>query len=222
MSNPLYSPESTQPLQTTPTLKTGDIILSKRVNSSGFIWIFEKLISLFTHSPYVHCALVLKDPTYIHSSLKGYYIWESSWEGIPDPQDGKIKLGVQITNIHDFLYNYPSQKYVRRFTGPENTFAPHRIEEIHKKVYDKPYDIMPQDWIEGIVQVDPQPQKTSRFWCSAFLSYVLVQIGLLPKTLDWSIVRPCDLSVHTSKSSTILPMYEEEIILLPEMYADEV
>lgn len=206
-----------QPLQTIPKLKTGDIILCEQVTSSGFIWLFEKLISLFTRSPYVHCAFVLKDPTYIHSSLKGYYIWESSWEGIPDPQDGKVKFGVQITNIHDFLYNYPSKKYIRRFTGPDDTFTPRKIDEIHKKVYDKPYDIMPQDWIEGILQVDPQPQKTSRFWCSAFVSYVLVQLKLLPTILDWSIVRPCDLSAHSTKQSTTLPLYETEIPLLPDM-----
>ena len=45
--------------------------------------------------------MVLKDPAFIHPNLKGYYgIWESGREGKPDPQDNKIKLGVQITPFH--------------------------------------------------------------------------------------------------------------------------
>ena len=52
--------------------------------------------------------MVIKDPAFIHPSLKGTYIWESSWEGKPDPQDGEIKLGVQIT---PFLEIYDHYKY---------------------------------------------------------------------------------------------------------------
>ena len=43
--------------------------------------------------------MVLKDPSFLHPTLKGLYVWESSWEGKADPQDGKIKLGVQNNSI---------------------------------------------------------------------------------------------------------------------------
>jgi len=38
--------------------------------------------------------------------LEGLYIWESSWEDNPDPQDGKRKLGVQITPIKEVIDAY--------------------------------------------------------------------------------------------------------------------
>ena len=38
--------------------------------------------------------------------LKGYYVWESGWEGTPDPQDGKVKFGVQITPFEEIFQNY--------------------------------------------------------------------------------------------------------------------
>jgi hypothetical protein len=69
-----------------------------------------------------------------------------------------------------------------------------KLEEIHKVVYDKPYDIHPGDWIGAINRTDSQPQKTDRFWCSALVSYILVKLGFLSDNLDWSIVRPQDLS----------------------------
>ena len=41
----------------------------------------------------------LKDPDYISPALKGVFVWQSGWENKKDPQDEKIKLGVQITPI---------------------------------------------------------------------------------------------------------------------------
>lgn len=77
-------------------LKTGDILLFD-INESGLLGLFNKAIKYFTNSHFSHVAMVLKDPIFINKNLKGYYIWESSWEGEADPQDNKVKLGVQIT-----------------------------------------------------------------------------------------------------------------------------
>ena len=86
-------------------LKTGDILLFD-FEAGGIFGIFTSLIKYFTKSKFSHVAMVLKDPTFINPSLKGYYVWESSWEdGKPDPQDGKIKLGVQITPFSE-IYDY--------------------------------------------------------------------------------------------------------------------
>ena len=60
-------------------LKTGDILLFD-FNEKGLIGIFNNLIKKFTKSSFSHVAVVLKDPEFIHPSLKGLYIWESSWE----------------------------------------------------------------------------------------------------------------------------------------------
>ena len=160
--------------------------------------------------------MVLKDPSFIHPSLKGYYIWESSWEGKPDPQDGKIKLGVQITPFDEIYQHYKEKKssiYVRRVNCNPELFNDSKLKEIHDVVYNKPYDIVPKDWLEAIERKDSDPQKTDRFWCSALVGYIYTKCGILDSDTDWSILRPSDFSVdgenlrlskdiHLSKTQT--------------------
>ena len=183
-------------------LKTGDILLFD-FNESGFMGIFNNLIKRFTKSDYSHIAMVLKDPSFIHPSLKGYYIWESSWEGKPDPQDGKIKLGVQITPFHeiyDKCVKTNSSITLRRVSN-NSALSEENLSEIHNVVYDKPYDIVPTDWIDAINRKDSHPQKTDRFWCSALIGYIYTRCGLLTNTTDWSILRPSDFSTEENHCS---------------------
>ena len=76
-------------------LKTGDLILF----DNGGCNPLSLLIKYFTGSQITHIAMILKDPDFIAPPLKGYYVWESNYEGEPDPQDDKIKLHVQITPL---------------------------------------------------------------------------------------------------------------------------
>ena len=85
--------------------QTGDILLFNS-HSGGIFGIFTTLIKYFTSSQYSHIAMVLRDPTYFGQNLQGLYVWESSYEGKPDPQDGKIKVGVQITKMETILQEY--------------------------------------------------------------------------------------------------------------------
>ncbi len=183
-------------------LKTGDILLFD-FNESGLMGLFNNLIKKFTKSNYSHVAMVLKDPEFIHPSLKGYYIWESSWEGKPDPQDGKIKLGVQITPFHEILDKCvkTNSAVMLRRVSTNIAFNKQELTEIHNVVYDKPYDIVPTDWIEAINRQDSNPQKTNRFWCSALIGYIYTKCGLLTKTTDWSILRPSDFSTEETHCS---------------------
>ena len=75
-----------------------------------------------------------------------------------------------------------------------NLFA-EKLKEIHDVVYKKPYDICPFDWVEALFQKDFSPQKTDRFWCSALVGYIYTKAGVLKESTDWSILRPCDLSL---------------------------
>ena len=64
-------------------LKTGDLILF----DNGGCNIFSMLIKYFTQSEITHIGMILKDPDFIDPPLQGYYVWESNYEGEPDPQD---------------------------------------------------------------------------------------------------------------------------------------
>ena len=175
-------------------LNTGDILLFD-YEGGGSMGIFSWLIKKATKSNITHVGMVLKDPVFINPSLKGYYVWESGWEGTPDPQDGKVKFGVQITPFEEILQNYKKKNgkiYVRRVTCPINLFTTEKLLQIHEIVYDKIYDIIPTDWIEAVFRRDDNPQKTSRFWCSALVGYIYTQCGCLHPGTDWSMIRPSD------------------------------
>ena len=178
-------------------LNTGDLILFSS-NNSGLFALFDKLIKLFTNSDYNHIGMVLKDPVYIDPKLKGYYLYESSWEGTPDPADGKIKLGVQITPLEEAFKNNPGNAYLRKVIAKADTFSPEKVLDIYKKTNAKPYDLNPVDWIEAFFRIDPTFKfgKSDRFFCSALVAYIYQQLGILQENTDWSIIRPSDFSIE--------------------------
>jgi len=177
-------------------LQTGDLILVNGQANKWYYKLFEYLIKFGTHSNYTHVGMVVRDPDFTEKPLKGLYIWESSWEGTPDPQDNKVKLGVQLTPLETFIKNSKGCKlFLRKLTCPLTIFTKEKLAKVHKEVYDKPYDFMPKDWINALFGKDSQPQKTDRFWCSAFVGYVYTQCGLLSSDTDWSILTPCDFSL---------------------------
>lgn len=179
-------------------LDTGDILLFSYRGNSTFFSIFGNLIKYFTGSEITHVAMILKDPIFINPSLKGLYIWESGYEGTPDPEDGKIKLGVQITSLHDVIHNYDGNLYIRKLDKGRELIKDDILKDIHQTIYNKPYDLVPIDWLGAIKKIDFQPQKTDRFWCSALVSYILVKLGYLDKKTDWSVVSPGELSSKQS------------------------
>jgi hypothetical protein len=175
-------------------LQTGDIILISNYEK-GIFNLFLDMIRYGSHSDYVHTGIIVKDPEFTKTPMRGTFLWESSYEGTPDPQDGEVKLGVQLTHIEDVLKNYDNAKlYVRKFNNYEQ-FTTENLRMVHEVVYDKPYDINPKDWISALFRRNSDPQQTNSFWCSAFVAYVLTQIGILDKDTDWTILRPCDLAL---------------------------
>jgi hypothetical protein len=179
----------------TNDLKTGDLILFNS-HPNGLFSILSNMIRLTTHSNYTHIGFILKDPTFIEPHLKGLYVWESGWEGMPDPQDNEIKLGVQITPFEEIINNSKGAEIsIRQVNCPLTLFNEEKLKEIHTVVYKKPYDILPKDWLPALFRKDLHPQKTDRFWCSALVGYIYTKLGLLVKETDWSILRPCDFSI---------------------------
>ena len=97
--------------------------------------------------------------------------------------------------------------------GENKYFTEENLKKAHGVVYDKPYDIIPTDWIGALFHRDAKPQKTDRFWCSALGGYIYTICGILDSDTDWSILRPSDFSldgqnlrlskdIHLSKTQT--------------------
>ena len=152
------------------------------------------VIKYFTGSPFSHVGIILKDPIYFDQKLVGIYLWESGMETEVDPQDNLNKIGVRITKLEDVFKGFTGDIYLRKLTNYE-LIIKDKLIEIHKQVYKKPYDLNPIDWFEALIKKDNKPQKTSRFWCSAFVGYVYTKLGILKEDTDWSIMRPSDFSI---------------------------
>ena len=172
-------------------LKTGDLILFDNGNCNPISY----LIKYFTGSEITHVGIILKDPDFIDPKLKGYYVWESGWEGEPDPQDCKTKFGVQITPYDEICDKYKQKGsgiFIRRINCDPDIFNKSNLTEIHKVVYDKIYDWYPSDIIQAEEGKDKHPQKINRFWCSALVGYIYTQCHILNGKTDWSLLKPSD------------------------------
>ena len=177
-------------------LKTGDVLLFH--NNTYSIWnpisIFSRLIEYFTNSSYSHVGIILKDPTWIDQDLKGIYVWESSYEGTPDPQDNKIKFGVQLTPLSEMMKKRHETLYIRPLYTSTPKLTLEVLKKIHYTVYDKPYDVVPLDWICAYDRSRIHKRTTKRFFCSALVSYIFTEAGIVSKDTDWSIIWPSDFA----------------------------
>ena len=185
-------------------LKTGDILLCDNLEYKSW-GLFSWFIKFMTKSDFSHVGMIVVDPEFTDVPLKGTYVWTSGISDIPDPEDNTKKFGVQFIPYEHFISTYSGKIYVRRIEFKdtekyEKIFNNEKLKEIHKVVYDKPYDIVVTDWIEAYCKKDRHPQKTSRFFCSAFLGYVYTKLSLFDDTLDWSILYP---SYFSSENKTL-------------------
>ena len=175
-------------------LKTGDILLCDDLsyNSWGLLSWFIKFM---TKSDFSHIGMIVVDPEFTDIPLKGIYVWTSGISDMADPEDDKKKFGVQFIPYDHFVKTYGGKIYTRRIEFEKQEeynkiFNNKSLKEIHKVVYDKPYDIVITDWIEAYCKKDLYPQKTSRFFCSALIGYIYTKLDLFDDNLDWSILYP--------------------------------
>ena len=203
-------------------LDTGDIILYNGAPNSFFWRIIDRFIKLFTFSNYTHTSFVVCNPTFTHTPLEGTYIWESGWQGTPDPQDQITKCGVQFTSIHKATHNYQGKIYVRKLKPQwkkTNDEWNHYLKPIHTTVYKQPYDINPIHWLEGFFRMSQtifgnSTETTNCFWCSALVTYILKECGFVNEKVDFTIARPCDLAYN--QTDYIIwngDYYEPEVLL---------
>lgn len=209
-------------------LKTGDLILFDSRKSWPLNWI-DKGIKFFTNSNYNHIGMVLKNPTFLaelhncdKTLFEGLFLWESSFEAEPDPQDGKVKFGVQVTQFDQALKNNGGTIYIRKLECSEeeykDKFTNENLSNIHKLIYDKPYDLNLFDWIKALFRVNNNPQKENTFWCSALVGIIYSKLGVIDSNLDWTIMRPSDFSLEDKqkhinfKSGFKLSPYQIQIL----------
>ena len=175
-------------------LEAGDIILF-----SGNYFL-SYIVEYFTKSIYSHVGVVLKNPNLGDAKFKGIYLLESGFENTPDPENHRIKKGVQIINLEDKIKNYNGRIYVRKLHCKRDKRFYEKIIEIHSTVHNIPYDLNPIDWIKAYYQLDiGNTQKENTYWCSALVSFVYVELGFLDKNIPWTLISPKELSSSSNE-----------------------
>ena len=174
--------------------QTGDILLY-----STSLW-YSKIIEYFQGSKFSHVGIILKDPVYINEKLKGLYILESGSEDIPDPTDGKLKFGVQITPLEHTIKSYQNSwignLYYRKLDYLRDEQFIENIKKIYHDVHNRPYDLDLSDWIKADLKLHiGNEHKTNTFWCSALVSYIYCKMKFL-KDVPWTIISPKNFSYY--------------------------
>lgn len=172
-------------------LESGDIILFSTKK-----W-YSELIEIGDDCIFSHCGIVLRDPTYIDSSLNGLYLLESGLEPFEDVTDHKIHFGVQIVPlikvINEYILSNEGQIYHRPLFCNRDKQFENRLLEAYQIIKDKPYNINPLDWLEALFGFHWFDQQiTSRFWCSALVAYVYVKLEFIENKIAWTMVTPKD------------------------------
>ena len=191
---------------------TGDIILFEDKSHNSWLDYLSYLIQYFTDSKYSHVGMVVKDPLIKGKTIKGLYLLESTGlDHMIDIDDHKTKFGVQIVDLHKRLQSDDDIFYYRKLNKDrDETFI-----DLYNKTYvivkDKPYDINPLDWCKADFDLKKgNVQKTNTFFCSALVSFMLVSLNILPRDIDWTIMRPKDLGTENG-TRLDLSMYNKEI-----------
>jgi len=200
-------------------LQTGDLLLF-----SSNLGLIDKMLKYCTKSKFTHVGVILKDPVYINFKLKGYYLFQSGLEPFEDAEDNKKKYGVQISDLNDVFNEYKNgtngQLFLRRLNIERNNDFCHKIKEIHDIVHNKPYDLDPFDWIIGKLELevnDKIPIKghiRDRFWCSALVAFIYVNLGYLDKNIPWSFIAPNQFSSTDKRELRFLCNLEDDICII--------
>lgn len=178
---------------------TGDILLF-----SDKTFIPSLLIEYISGSKYSHVGMILKDPIYIKPDLHGLYILESTGlTDICDAEDNKLKTGVQIRKLEDVCRTYDGAIFWRKLNVVRDEKFYQTITDVHTSIHNKPYDFDIIDWFSGLLNVQfSDAHRTTKFFCSAMVTYIYHRLGLVDENTPWTIIRPKDLGTEFSTAPT--------------------
>jgi hypothetical protein len=197
-------------------LNTGDLLLCR-----GTSWL-SRILEYVGQSKYSHVGIILKNPKFLCDTLEdGLYVWDASYSTIPEEEHKTRLYGVQIHKLSDYIASYePNSLFVRRVSCDRDKHFYQDLTNIHRDVHAKPYNLHVFDWIMAKLNLStPFPisllwKQTSRFWCSALISYIYFRLGWI-SDVNWSLVAPREFSKESTGQIlfTCILSDEEPLIL---------
>jgi len=181
---------------------TGDILLYHHKSnysnfSNSFYSIMDNIIMWWTSSKFCHVSMIIKDPDFTTPPLSGLYILESNYENIKDIEDQEYKMGVELIALEEIDFSQ-YDLYWRKLECDRNETFYFNLAKAHSIVHNRPYDIIPTDWIKSALHLNfGNTHKKKMFWCSALITFIYIKLNLLDKNISWTIISPNMLSSET-------------------------
>jgi len=198
-------------------LDTGDIILFDGQSC------ISNFIECLGQSSYSHVGMIIKNPSFLRSGLPdGLYMIESNPNGGIDAEDGMTKYGVQLRLLEDIVHeNPPGTMYYRKVAATRDEHFYKTLTEVHREVYNKPYDFHPYHWILAkynmIVETDIQQNTKDRFWCSALIAFIFDKLDLV-KDVNWTLIAPREFSSHGKLLTFLCEVGDETPLSIDNMF----
>lgn len=195
--------------------QTGDLLL---FNTRSH-W-YDFLIEKFTKSKFSHVGMIVRDISCLDCSNVGICMLESGYEDFTDVVDNKQIYGVQLSNIKEVLTDYTKTNgrsgyvYYRSLDCVRDASFYETTRKKIEIVYEKPYDLLPQDWIKSAFNIQSDnEQRTRTFWCSALVAYMYAMYGFLEPQIHWTIIQPRQFSYYEGNELS----FSTDIKLMPEI-----
>lgn len=190
---------------------TGDIILFGTKYSNSFMFIINYLIEYFTNSSYSHCGMIVKNPLIDNKIIEGLYFLESTgFTHKKDIADNKEKFGVQLVPLIDRLQTCKESCYYRKLNCVRDTSFNNLFNKAYSMVKNKPYDLNPEDWYKAEFNIAAgNTQDTNEYFCSALVTFLLVTLEIIPKSIPWTLMRPKDLGTEQGHRINITNLEKE-------------
>ena len=206
-------------------LNTGDLLLF-----SENYGVIPTVIRWYTNSIWTHVGIVLKNPTYISSELKGYYLLESGFNDFTNI-DGEYYYGVQIVDLKQKINSYTGKVCYRKINrNIKSEILESTINTIYNSVKNKPYDLSIYDFLCLKVNIQKSihytnsfldyinnilfnHKKTDRFICSSLVAFIYVELGLLPDTINWSECEPATFSTDNKNDYKLINFLGEQVYI---------
>jgi len=182
-------------------LRTGDVILCHSSKEDSPV---DKAIECFTHSPWEHAAIVVRDPSWLDNRLEdGLYVFQAGPgpNAYPDVLTGEAH-GVTLNRMDDFLRNR-EKIYARTLENFRSTgAAKFMFRTAFEIAHGKPYDNKPRHWAAACVGSFARcpclsrrllPREDNEFWCSALVYFMYTKMEWTSPKTDWSCKVPADL-----------------------------